>query len=53
MPEAEPIVAMPVLLLVHRPPLVASVSEMLNPTHTVDGPPIAAGVWLTVTSVVA
>src|SRR4051812_36890890 len=37
-PLVLPIVATLVVPLVHRPPLVASVSVMFSPTHTVDAP---------------
>ena len=42
-PVAEPIVATPVLLLTHVPPLTASVRVMVAPTHTAVGPLIGAG----------
>ena len=46
-------VAFAVLLLLQpAPPVVASVSDVLNPAHTVNVPPIAAGLGLTVTTVV-
>lgn len=41
-----------VVLLLHVPPDVASVSVVLLPTHTDDAPPIAAGDARTVTSCV-
>ena len=37
---------------VHTPPNVASLNVMFEFTHTADGPPIAAGNGLTVTTVV-
>lgn len=54
-------VTMPVLLtepivlslLLHVPPPVASVSVIVNPKQTLDGPLIAAGATLTVTGTVA
>ena len=46
-------VATPVLLLLHTPPLVASVSVVAKPTHTFVVPPIAAGFGLTVKLVIA
>ena len=45
----EPTVALPVLL--HVPPLVASVSAVVSPTHTFIVPVIAAGSGFTVTGV--
>ena len=48
MPEEEPMVATEVLLLVHVPPLVASVSVVVWPVHTLVVPAIAAGVGFTV-----
>lgn len=37
----------------HEPPLTECVSETVLPTHTTEGPEIAAGVVLTVTCVTA
>jgi hypothetical protein len=48
MPVPTPIVACAVLLLVHVPPPVASVSIVVEPTHTFVVPPIGAGNGLTV-----
>jgi len=42
------IVAIPVLLLLHVPPAVASVRVELAPTHACRVPPIAAGIGSTV-----
>lgn len=50
-PVADPIVATEVVALAHVPPVVASVSVMLAPTHKADGPLIAAGNGFTVTVV--
>lgn len=48
MPVAEPAVAMAVLLLLHVPPAVASLSVMVPPlAQSVDGPVMAAGSGLT------
>ena len=52
-PDVEPMVATPVLLLVHVPPEVASVNVVVKPTHTFVVPPIAAGFGLTVKLVTA
>lgn len=48
-PDAEPTGAIAVLLLLHAPPVVASVSVIVAPTHTLLLPVIAAGEVLTVT----
>lgn len=48
MPVPEPMVAMSVLLLVQAPPPVISESVADVPTHTVNGPVMAAGPALTV-----
>ena len=53
MPDVAPMVATPVLLLVHVPPEVASVNVVVKPTHTFVVPPIAAGFGLTVKLVTA
>ena len=45
-------VATEVLLLLHVPPVVASVNVVVEPTHTADAPLIAAGSGLTVIVVV-
>lgn len=45
----EEMVAAPGVLLVHTPPVVASVNVIVEPTHTLDAPEIAAGTGLTVT----
>ena len=42
-PVSEPIVATATLVLAHVPPAVASVSVMVDATHTGETPPIAAG----------
>lgn len=47
-PEVDPIVAIDVLLLVHVPPVDASDSVVILPTHTAIVPVIAAGNGLTV-----
>ena len=47
-PEALPTVATSVLLLLHVPPAVASVSETVEPAHTASGPEIRAGNGFTV-----
>ncbi len=47
-PDVEPIVAIPVLELLHTPPEVASVSVVVLPTVTLSVPDIAAGFGLTV-----
>src|SRR5580700_2626843 len=47
-PEEEPTVDMVVLLLLHEPPRVASVSVVVNPTHTLGVPAIGLGAALTV-----
>jgi hypothetical protein len=46
-PLVVPIVAIPVAELVHAPPVVASDSVMLPPTHKDEGPVIAAGFGFT------
>ena len=43
-----PTVATAGLLLLHVPPVVVSVKFMVAPTHTLLGPPMAAGVGSTV-----
>lgn len=48
MPVDEPILAIAVLLLLHVPPAVASLSVVLNPTHRLLLPVMAAGDVLTV-----
>ena len=48
-PEEEPIAAMAVLLLLHLPPVLASVSVADSPTHTSVVPFIVAGKGFTVT----
>ena len=45
-------VATPVLLLVQLPPVVALVSVIVVPIHTVDAPVMAAGVGLMVSTCV-
>ena len=51
MPVALSTVA-PMLVLLHVPPVLASVSVVVRPAHTVGVPPIVGGVGLMVTSVV-
>ena len=51
-PVDEPIVAMPVLPLVHVPPLVASLMLVVKPAHTVAVPVMDEGSGLTVTTTV-
>ena len=53
MPVDEPMVAMPLLLLLHVPPAVPSVNVILKFTQTPDGPVMATGNGLTVNGVVA
>jgi hypothetical protein len=43
-------VAIDVLLLVHAPPVLASVSVVVVDGHTSDEPAMLAGVWFTVTT---
>ena len=52
-PVRLPIAATPELLLLHVPPLVASVSVTQLPVQTLVGPAIADGNALTVTACVA
>jgi hypothetical protein len=52
-PVVEPIVAIDALPLLHVPPVVVLVNEIVEAMHTDDGPPIAAGVVFTVTTTVA
>ena len=49
-PVSDPTVAIPPLLLVHTPPGVAEVKVAVWPKHTTDGPVIAEGAAVTVTS---
>ena len=49
-PEEEPIGATEELLLVHVPPEVASVKEVVKPRHKCGEPVIAPGELLTVTT---
>ena len=51
-PVPAPMVAVPPVML-HVMPGVISVSVIVEPTHTADGPPIAAGSGLTVTGSIA
>jgi hypothetical protein len=46
----EPTEATAVLLLLHEPPGVASLSVIAEPWHAVAGPAIAAGTAITVTT---
>lgn len=48
-PEPVPTVAKPVLLLVHVPPLVASLNVVVRPAQTFTVPVIDAGNGFTVT----
>jgi hypothetical protein len=52
LPPALVTVAWATLLLVHVPPLIASVRLIIDPEHTLVGPAIAAGKGLTVTGAV-
>jgi hypothetical protein len=52
-PDAEPMFAVVVLLLVHAPPAVASASVVVSPVHICGTPLIADGNGLTVTMVAA
>ena len=51
-PDAEPAVATAVALLLHVPPVAASVNVMVDPIHTADSPRIDGGNDVTVTTVV-
>ena len=50
-PDAEPIVASVGVLLLQVPPVEELVSVVVEPTHTLFVPPIAAGSGFTVTVV--
>jgi hypothetical protein len=50
-PDDEPIVAIEAVLLLQVPPPVELLSVVVEPTHTLNEPPIAAGLGLTVTGV--
>ena len=52
-PDDVPTVAIPVLLLLHVPPLVASLRVVVKPMQTVAVPLTDAGNGLTVTTTVA
>ena len=52
-PVSEPMVAIPVLPLIQVPPLTASLSVIVEPTHTAVGPVMAVGILYTVTTAVA
>jgi hypothetical protein len=52
-PPVDTIVPTATLLLVHTPPLIPSVKVTDEPTHTLDGPPMAEGDGATVTVMVA
>lgn len=52
-PEDEPTVAKPVDPLVHTPPDMASVNEVLRPAHTLVAPEMGPGAVVTVTGAVA
>jgi hypothetical protein len=51
-PDASATVAAAVLLLLHVPPAVALVSEIVDPGQTVDNPVISAGKASTLITVV-
>lgn len=51
-PDVEPIVAIPVLLLLHTPPAVASFKVVVPSTQTLVTPVIEDGKGFTVTTVV-
>ena len=53
MPVNEPTVPTATLLLLHVPAIVASVSVVVDPGHTVYVPKIAVGADVTVTTIVA
>ena len=48
-----PTVAFAVVLLLHKPLAVASVSTVVNPVHTKFNPPMDAGAMFTVTGSIA
>jgi len=50
-PVVLPMVAMAVVVLIHVPPATASPSVIVAPTHTADGPVMAAGIVYTATVV--
>ena len=52
-PDAEPILAIRLLLLVQVPPLTVLVRVVVRPVHTCVTPEIADGSGLTVTTAVA
>lgn len=52
-PESEPMVAIVTFPLVHVPPVGVLPSPILEPTQTDDGPVIAPGIGLTVTTIEA
>ena len=52
MPESEPTVATAALLLLHIPPVGASLNVVVEPSHTLVIPVMDDGSGLTVTSVV-
>ena len=52
-PVDEPTDAVPAALLLHVPPVVASVKAIANPTQTAEGPVIAEGTALTFTVQIA
>ena len=53
-PDIDPIVAIPVLLLDHRPPTTESASAVVEPTHTLRLPVIidGGGVMITENAIV-
>ena len=52
-PDVDPTVAIPVLLLLHKPPPVASLRLLVFPAHALAVPPIPEGDTFTVTMAVA
>ena len=48
-PFSEPMVAVVVTLLLHKPPLTTSLNVSADPAHTLPAPDIAVGAVLTVT----
>lgn len=53
MPVPEPTVAIAVLLLLHAPPVIVSLSVVVAPTHAVADPVIVGGNAFTVTAFIA
>jgi hypothetical protein len=52
-PDADPIVAAAVLLLLHTPPVERSLNKVVSPTHISEAPIIKKGAGFTVTTTVA